>query len=192
MSAERTLRVEALLFAVISLSQRHGQRRLRVHLQGDRPHTEPLQFFSDSLTDTSALHFTSFHCLHLTLRVTSALSFHTRNDNNFRTLLLLLLFSWRVKVKVKFSQHFNPFTWFTSLQLEWHRLLSRLLFNVQFWVTLSPTLQLTFPLLSVIEQDLNRWNHKSKFKLIICCNIALVWVWFNIIFTLPSTRILKR
>ncbi len=35
-STQRTLRVEALLPAVLSLSQRHGQGRLRVHLQGHR------------------------------------------------------------------------------------------------------------------------------------------------------------
>ena len=32
-STEGTLRVKALLFAVVGLSQRHGQRRLGVHLQ---------------------------------------------------------------------------------------------------------------------------------------------------------------
>lgn len=43
-SAERTLRVVALLSAVISLSQRHGQRRLRVHLQ-DRRHRSASAFY---------------------------------------------------------------------------------------------------------------------------------------------------
>lgn len=37
--AQGTLWVKALLAAVVGLSQRHGQRRLRVHLQGPGTHT---------------------------------------------------------------------------------------------------------------------------------------------------------